>query len=67
MPWPDPIVAPTARVRGSQLARYTCVGEESVLEESVLGDYSYVMERCFLQNAFRTLRLRGCPCLPWSP
>ena len=51
MPWPDPIVAPTARVRGSQLARYTCVGEESVLEESVLGDYSYVMERCFLQNA----------------
>lgn len=40
------LVHPTARVKNCTLGRYTEVGDHCVLEETVLGDYSY----CFGAN-----------------
>lgn len=40
------LVHPTARVKSCTLGRYTEVGDHCVLEETVLGDYSY----CFGSN-----------------
>jgi phosphonate metabolism protein (transferase hexapeptide repeat family) len=42
----EPAIAPTARVKGCTLGRYTEVAAQATLSESMLGDYSYVMERC---------------------
>ncbi|MFC5584747.1 DapH/DapD/GlmU-related protein [Nitratireductor kimnyeongensis] len=41
-----PCVHPTAEVSGSTLGRYTEVAERTRLHETVLGDYSYVMQDC---------------------
>lgn len=41
-----PLVHPTATVVQSELGRYTEVAERTKLTETVLGDYSYVMEDC---------------------
>jgi phosphonate metabolism protein (transferase hexapeptide repeat family) len=38
-----PLIHATARVFGSSLGRYTEVGERTVLLETTLGDYSYVV------------------------
>lgn len=42
----EPCVHPTAEVNGSTLGRYTEVAERTRLHETVLGDYSYVMQDC---------------------
>jgi len=42
----EPTVMPTAWVKECTLGRYTEVADQANLTESVLGDYSYVMERC---------------------
>jgi hypothetical protein len=42
----EPLVAATARVKECRLGRYTEIADQAKLAESVLGDYSYVMERC---------------------
>jgi len=39
-----PLVHPTARVTGSSLGRYTEVAERCVITETILGDYSYIMQ-----------------------
>jgi phosphonate metabolism protein (transferase hexapeptide repeat family) len=39
-----PLVHPTARVTGSSLGRYTEVAERCVIMETILGDYSYIMQ-----------------------
>jgi len=41
-----PVVHPTARLEDCTLGRYTEVAEGGRLVETVLGDYSYVMENC---------------------
>ena len=41
-----PHIAASASVSACELGRYTEVADGTVLEESRLGDYSYVMERC---------------------
>lgn len=41
-----PLVHPTAEVTASTLGRYTEVAARTRLSETVLGDYSYVMEDC---------------------
>lgn len=44
---PDtPLIHPTAEVTGSTLGRYTEVEARSSISETVLGDYSYVMQDC---------------------
>jgi len=40
---PAPVVDPSADVRGSRLGRYTEVGARTSFTDSVLGDYSYVV------------------------
>lgn len=40
---PEPLVDPTAVVIGSRLGRFTEVGARTSFTESVLGDYSYVV------------------------
>ncbi|WP_197435043.1 DapH/DapD/GlmU-related protein [Nitratireductor arenosus] len=42
----NPSVHPTAEVSGSTLARYTEIAERTRFHDSVLGDYSYVMQDC---------------------
>ena len=39
-----PLVHPTARVTDSTLGRYTEVAERCVIAETILGDYSYIMQ-----------------------
>ena len=39
-----PLVHPTAGVTGSSLGRYTEVAERCVITETILGDYSYIMQ-----------------------
>lgn len=41
-----PLVHPTAETTGSELGRWTEIAERSRVEESVIGDYSYVMQDC---------------------
>ncbi len=41
--WPEPYVHPEAKVSDCTLGRYTEVGARSVVVETVLGDYSYVV------------------------
>jgi phosphonate metabolism protein (transferase hexapeptide repeat family) len=43
---PEPFIDPTARVENSRLGAWTSVAAGVRLEEVVLGDYSYLMERC---------------------
>jgi phosphonate metabolism protein (transferase hexapeptide repeat family) len=43
-----PSIHPTAVVADSRLGRYTEVAAGSSISETVLGDYSYVMENCML-------------------
>lgn len=40
---PEPLVDPSADVAGSRLGRYTEVGARTSFTQSVLGDYSYVV------------------------
>lgn len=42
----EPLVHPTSRAKNCALGKYTELGEECVLEETTLGDYSY----CFGKN-----------------
>ncbi|WP_062207462.1 DapH/DapD/GlmU-related protein [Aureimonas sp. AU12] len=46
-----PLIHPTAEVTGSTLGRYTEVEARSRLSETVLGDYSYVMQDCAIWAA----------------
>lgn len=41
-----PLVDPTAEVSDSTLGRFTEIAERSRVHETVLGDYSYVMQDC---------------------
>lgn len=41
-----PLVHPSAEVTQSTLGRYTEVAERSRLQETTLGDYSYIMQDC---------------------
>ena len=41
-----PLIHPTAEVEASTLGRYTEVQARSRLSETILGDYSYVMQDC---------------------
>jgi phosphonate metabolism protein (transferase hexapeptide repeat family) len=41
-----PLIHGTAEVSGSSLGRFTEVAERTRIEESTLGDYSYVMQDC---------------------
>ncbi len=41
-----PLVHPSAEVTGSTLGRYTEIEARSSVSETVLGDYSYVMQDC---------------------
>jgi phosphonate metabolism protein (transferase hexapeptide repeat family) len=43
---PEPLVDPTAAVTRSTLGRYTEVGARTVMSETSLGDYSYVVQDC---------------------
>jgi phosphonate metabolism protein (transferase hexapeptide repeat family) len=43
---PDPYVDPSAYVSDSRLGRYTQVDERTLLIESELGDYSYIVGDC---------------------
>lgn len=47
---PSPAIHPSADCRDSQLGRFTEVGADCVLLNSVLGDYSYCGARCDLAN-----------------
>lgn len=40
---PNPLIHETAKVTGCQLGRYTEVGARTLLLETVLDDYSYVV------------------------
>jgi phosphonate metabolism protein (transferase hexapeptide repeat family) len=40
----DPLIDPTARVRECELGRYTEVGARTILLETRLGDYSYIVQ-----------------------
>jgi phosphonate metabolism protein (transferase hexapeptide repeat family) len=40
---PDPLIHPQAQIIASKLGRYTEVGARTTVEESELGDYSYVV------------------------
>jgi phosphonate metabolism protein (transferase hexapeptide repeat family) len=42
----EPAVDPSARVTGSRLGRYTEVGARTLIADSSLGDYSYVVQDC---------------------
>lgn len=44
----SPLVHETADVKGSSLGRYSEVAERSRIQETTLGDYSYVMQDCSL-------------------
>jgi phosphonate metabolism protein (transferase hexapeptide repeat family) len=39
-----PVIAPTAAVRDSRLGRYTEIGERTILIETTMGDYSYIVQ-----------------------
>lgn len=41
-----PFIHPTAEASGSTLGRYTEIAERTRFQDSVLGDYSYVMQDC---------------------
>ena len=41
-----PLVHPTAAVRDSALGRYVEIGERSIVAETHVGDYSYLMQDC---------------------
>ncbi len=41
-----PLVHPTAEVSGSTLGRYTEIADRCRVHETVLGDYSYMMQDC---------------------
>ncbi len=41
-----PTVHPTAETTGSRLGRYTEIAERTRFHESILGDYSYLMQDC---------------------
>jgi len=41
---PEPLVAESASVEGSELGRYTAIGERTQFLRSSLGDYSYIVE-----------------------
>lgn len=43
---PEPLIHPSASVETSTLGRYTEVAERSRLSETIMGDYSYVMQDC---------------------
>ncbi|MEQ9570498.1 MAG: DapH/DapD/GlmU-related protein [Nitratireductor sp.] len=42
----NPFIHPTAEVSGSTLGRYTEIAERTRFQDSVLGDYSYVLQDC---------------------
>ncbi len=46
-----PLIDPSANVRASTLGRYTEVGARSRVSDTVLGDYSYLMEDCAIWHA----------------
>ncbi|MFP1632529.1 DapH/DapD/GlmU-related protein [Zhengella sp. ZM62] len=41
---PSPLIHPTAEVAGSTLGRFTEVAERCRIQDTVLGDYSYIMQ-----------------------
>jgi hypothetical protein len=41
---PDPSIHPTASVRDSRFGAYTEVGARTVISETVMGDYSYIVQ-----------------------
>ena len=46
-----PAIHDTALVQDSTLGAWTEVGRETTLIDTILGDYSYVMDRCHLMHA----------------
>ncbi|MBN2332435.1 MAG: acetyltransferase [Deltaproteobacteria bacterium] len=47
----EPCISPAARVIKSSLGRYTEIRRHSELTESILDDYSYIMEDCSIIHA----------------
>ena len=41
---PEPVVDPTAQVRGSHLGAYVEIGPHALIDDTVMGDYSYLMQ-----------------------
>jgi phosphonate metabolism protein (transferase hexapeptide repeat family) len=44
----DPVIDPTAEVKKSALGKWTAVGARTLVTETIVGDYSYVMNDCDL-------------------
>jgi phosphonate metabolism protein (transferase hexapeptide repeat family) len=44
----DPLIDSTAEVRNSLLGKWTAVGARTLVTETIVGDYSYVMNDCDL-------------------
>ncbi|WP_367716231.1 DapH/DapD/GlmU-related protein [Nitratireductor sp. GISD-1A_MAKvit] len=71
----EPFVHPTAEVKDSTLGRYTEVAERTRLHETVLGDYSYVMQDCSawcveigkFSNIAATVRINATNHPTWRP
>jgi phosphonate metabolism protein (transferase hexapeptide repeat family) len=44
----EPVIDPTAEVKKSALGKWTAVGARALVTETIIGDYSYVMNDCDL-------------------
>lgn len=44
----DPVIDSTAEVKNSVLGKWTAVGARTLVTETIVGDYSYVMNNCDL-------------------
>ncbi|WP_378949214.1 DapH/DapD/GlmU-related protein [Mesorhizobium sp. ANAO-SY3R2] len=71
----QPLIHPTAEVTQSTLGRWTEVAERTRISESVLGDYSYVMQDCSLwcatvgkfSNIAAAVRINATNHPTWRP
>lgn len=71
----QPLIHPTAEVTQSTLGRWTEVAERSRISETVLGDYSYVMQDCSLwcatvgkfSNIAAAVRINATNHPTWRP
>ena len=71
----EPLIDPTAEVTHSELGRYTEVAERTRIEESALGDYSYVMQDCSIwcarigkfSNIAAAVRINATNHPTWRP
>jgi phosphonate metabolism protein (transferase hexapeptide repeat family) len=70
-----PLIHPTAEVSQSTLGRYTEIADRSRVSETVLGDYSYVMQDCIVwcasigkfSNIAAAVRINATNHPTWRP